>query len=86
MQPFITLRKILQQKLNIESPALRPSTNIKKELDMSDWEWNYLLNSVEQAWKISLPLSETEEIVNVKHLLAVVKKQIPPAYAKAVKV
>jgi hypothetical protein len=52
---------------------------------MSDWEWNYLLNSVEQAWKISLPLSETEEIVNVKHLLAVVKKQIPPAYAKAIK-
>jgi hypothetical protein len=52
---------------------------------MSDWEWNYLLNSVEQAWKISLPLSETEEIVNVKHLLAVVKKQVPQGYEKGIK-
>ena len=86
MQPFVTLRKILQQKLNIQSPALHPNTNLKRDLDMADWEWNYLLNAVEQAWKISLPPAETEEIVHVKHLLAVVKKQIPAGFAKGIRV
>ncbi|MBU3745373.1 MAG: hypothetical protein FGM61_12660 [Sediminibacterium sp.] len=85
MQPFLSLRKILQQKLNINSPALKPHTNLKQDLDMTDWEWNYLLNAVEQAWKISLPLSETEEISNAKHLLAIAKKQIPPAHTRGIR-
>ncbi|NDA62758.1 MAG: hypothetical protein EBX50_12040 [Chitinophagia bacterium] len=85
MQPFLSLRKILQQKLNINSPALKPHTNLKTDLDMSDWEWNYLLNAVEQAWKISLPLSETEELSNAKQLLAVAKKQIPPTRIRGIR-
>ena len=85
MQPFDTLRKILQQKLNIQSPALHPNTHFKRDLDMADWEWNYFLNAIEQAWKISLPPAETEEIVHVKHLLAVVKKQVPAGCAKGIR-
>lgn len=85
MQPFLSLRKILQQKLNINSPALKPHSNLKKDLDMTDWEWNYLLNAVEQAWKISLPLSETEELSQAKHLLAVAKKQIPPTRIRGIR-
>ena len=85
MQPFLSLRKILQKKLNINSPALKPHTNLKTDLDMSDWEWNYLLNAVEQAWKISLPLSETEELSNAKQLLAVAKKQIPPTRIRGIR-
>ena len=53
---------------------------------MADWEWHYLLNAVEQAWKISLPPAETEQIVHVKHLLAVVKKQVPAGFAKEIRV
>jgi hypothetical protein len=64
MQPIITLRKLLEQKLNIDSARLSPSTNLKKDLEMSEWEWDYLLNSIEQAWKISLPSSEINEVVN----------------------
>jgi hypothetical protein len=50
---------------------------------MSEWEWDYLLNSIEQAWKISLPSSEINEVVNVRHLLAVVKKQRPNKFSKS---
>lgn len=83
MQPIITLRRLLQQKLNIDSETLSPSTNLKKDLEMSEWEWDYLLNSIEQAWKISLPSSEINEVVNVRHLLAVVKKQRPNKFSKS---
>lgn len=82
MQPLNTLRKLLHQKLNINATALSPSTNLKKDLEMSEWEWDYLLNSIEQVWKISLPSSETEEVVNVKHLLAVVRKHRPGGFDK----
>ena len=83
MQPIITLRKLLEQKLTIDSATLSPSTNLKKDLEMSEWEWDYLLNSIEQAWKISLPSSEINEVVNVRHLLAVVKKQRPNKFSKS---
>jgi len=83
MQPIITLRRLLEQKLNIDSATLSPSTNLKKDLEMSEWEWDYLLNSIEQAWKISLPSSEINEVVNVRHLLAVVKKQRPNKFSKS---
>jgi acyl carrier protein len=83
MQPLSTLRRLLQQKLNIDSAALTPSTNLKKDLEMSEWEWDYLLNSIEQAWEISLPSTETKDVVNVKHLLTVVKKQQPNKFSKS---
>ena len=49
---------------------------------MTEWEWDYLLNSIEQTWKISLPSPEINEVVNVSHLLAVVKKQRPNKFSK----
>ena len=59
-----------------------PKTDLRRDLEMSEWEWDYLLNSIEQTWKISLPSPEINEVVNVSHLLAVVKKQRPNKFSK----
>jgi acyl carrier protein len=83
MQPLNTLRKLLYQKLNIKATSVSHSTKLKQDLEMTEWEWDYLLNSIEQAWEISLPPTETQEVVNVKHLLAVVKKQQPNKFSKS---
>ena len=83
MQPIVTsIQKILKQKLNIYTPSLTSKTDLKKDLNLSDWELNYLLNAVEQAWHISITPQDSENIVNVKHLLAVVKKQVPSGSGK----
>jgi len=75
MPTLNALRRLLQQKLNIDTSSLSPTTNLKQDLEMSDWEWDYLMNSIEQACEISLPASEINQVVIVKHLLVLVKKQ-----------
>lgn len=77
MQTISTLRRILHQKLNIDPAGLSQETDLRRDLEMTEWEWDYLLNSIEQTWKISLPPAEMNTVVNVKHLLSVVRKQIP---------
>ena len=76
MQPTAnSIQKLLQEKLNIYSADLNPRTDLKKDLDMVDWEMLYLLNAIEQTWNISITQYDSDKIVNVKHLMEVVKKQ-----------
>ena len=77
MQPIVTsIQKLLKQKLNIYTPVITPKTELKKDLELADWEMLYLFNAIEQKWHISFTQQETENIVNVQHLLAVVKRQV----------
>jgi len=76
MQPAVSsIQKLLKQKLNIYSRVLTLQTDLKKDLEMADWEILYLLNSVEQAWQVSIPPKDSERIISIEHLLAAVKKQ-----------
>ncbi len=78
MQPIVTsIQKLLKQKLNINTSILTSKTDLKKDLNLADWEMLYLFNAVEQTWHISITQQESENIVYVKHLLALVKKQVP---------
>jgi uncharacterized protein YlxP (DUF503 family) len=71
MQPFVnSIQKLLKKKLNI-STALTPETDLKKDLDLVDWEMLYLLNAIEKKWHVSI--SETDQIGSVEQLLAAVK-------------
>ncbi len=77
MQPVVTsIQKLLKQKLNIYTPVLTSKTDLKKDLNLVEWEMNYLFNAIEQTWHISITQQDSDNIVNVKHLLAVVKKQV----------
>ncbi len=81
MQPIITgIQKLLKQKLNIYSSALTLKTDLKKDLDLVDWELLYLLNAVEETWHISIPQNESDNIVRIEHLLMIVKKQKKSAF------
>jgi hypothetical protein len=72
MQPFVTsIQKLLKKKLNISTP-LTPETDLKKDLDLVDWEMLYLLNAVERKWHVSI--SESDQIANIEQLLAAVKR------------
>ena len=76
MQPAVSsIQKLLKQKLNIYARVVTLQTDLKKDLELSDWEILYLLNSVEQAWQVSIPLNDSENIISIEHLLAAVKKQ-----------
>ncbi len=76
MQPIVnSIQKLLKQKLNIYSPTLSTKTDLKKDLNLVDWEMLYLLNAVEETWHISITPQDSERIVNVQHLLAVVRKE-----------
>ena len=78
MQPIVTsIQKLLRKKLNIYSPAITYKTDLKKDLNLVEWEMQYLFNVIEQTWHISFSQQETEKIVNVQHLLTAVKKQYP---------
>ncbi len=73
MQPFmISIQRLLKQKLNIRTNSLTPETDLKKDLDLVDWEMLYLLNAVEKKWHVSI---DTENIGSIEQLLAVVRKQ-----------
>ena len=77
MQPTTnSIQKLLQEKLNIYPDLLNPATNLKKDLDMVDWEMHYLLNAIEEVWNISITQHESDKIVNMKQLMAVVKQQL----------
>ena len=76
MQPFVnSIQKLLKQKLNIYTTGLTPKTDLKKDLNLVDWEMLYLLNAVERKWHVSIAQNECEKIGNIEQLLAVVKKQ-----------
>lgn len=77
MQPSVnSIQKLLKKKLNIYTTVLTPKTDLKKDLDLVDWEMLYLLNAIEQVWNISITQNDSEKIVNMEHLMAVVKKQV----------
>jgi acyl carrier protein len=72
MQALVTsMQKLLKQKLNIRT-AITPNTDLRKDLELADWELQYLLNAVENKWHVSV--SDTEQIGNVAQLIAVVNK------------
>jgi acyl carrier protein len=76
MQPFVnSLRKLIQQKLNIYPAVLTPKTDLKKDLDLVDWEMLYLMNAIENKWHISLAQNDSDNIGNIEQLMAIVKKQ-----------
>ena len=76
MQVFVnSIQKLLKQKLNIYATALTPETDLKKDLELVDWEMLYLLNAVERKWHVLIAQNESEKIGNIEQLLAVVKKQ-----------
>lgn len=73
MQPFVmSLQRLLKKKLNI-STTITPKTDLKKDLDLVDWEMLYLLNAIEKRWHVSI--ADTDEIGNIEHLLAMVEKK-----------
>lgn len=69
------IQQILRKKLNINAPALSAKTDLKKDLELVDWEMLYLLNAVENKWHVSLPNPETDSIGNVGQLMAAVQAQ-----------
>ncbi len=72
MQAMINgMQKLLKQKLNIRTD-ITPNTDLRKDLELAEWEMQYLLNAVETKWHISL--SDNESIGNVAQLMAVVKR------------
>lgn len=80
MRPIVNgIQKLLKQKLNIYPTKLTPQTDLKKDLDLVDWEMLYLLNAIEQTWHISLALNDMDNMASMEHLLAVVKKQVSVA-------
>jgi hypothetical protein len=73
MQTFVnSIQKLLKQKLNINSISLTPKTDLKKDLDLVDWEMLYLFNAVEKKWHVSI---DADNIGNIEQLMAVVRKQ-----------
>lgn len=77
MRPIVNgIQKLLKQKLNIYPTVLTANTDLKKDLNLVDWEMLYLLNAIEQNWHISLTQNETDDFSRMDNLLAVVKKQV----------
>lgn len=76
MQTMVnSIQKLLKQKLNIYTTALTPKTDLKKDLNLVDWEMLYLLNAVEKKWHVSITQNDQETIGNIEQLVAVVRKQ-----------
>ncbi len=76
MQTFVnSIQKLLKQKLNIYATTLTPETDLKKDLNLVDWEMLYLLNAVERKWRVSITQNDQETIGNIEQLVAVVRKQ-----------
>lgn len=72
MQALVTsMQKLMKQKLNIRT-HITPHTDLRKDLELADWEMQYLLNAVENKWHVSV--ADTEQIGNVAQLLAVVQR------------
>lgn len=76
MQPFVNgIQRLLKQKLNISVSFLTPETDLKKDLDLVDWEMLYLLNAIEKKWHVSITQSDSDNIGNIEQLMVLVKKQ-----------
>lgn len=76
MQAIVnSIQKLLKQKLNIYATVLTPKTDLKKDLDLVDWEMLYLLNAVEKKWHVSITQNDQDSIGNIEQLVAVVRKQ-----------
>lgn len=70
-----SIQKLLKQTLNISPVSLIDSTDLRKDLNLVDWEIAYLLNAIERAWHISIAESETNETMNVKYLMELVSNE-----------
>jgi acyl carrier protein len=81
MQPLVnSIQKLLKRKLNIYPSALSIKTDLKKDLDLVDWEMAYLLNAVEQTWHIHISENDASNIASMGQLIAVVRREaLPPA-------
>ncbi len=81
MQPLVnSIQKLLKRKLNIYPSALSIKTDLKKDLDLVDWEMAYLLNAVEQTWHIRISENDASNIASMGQLIAVVRREaLPPA-------
>jgi acyl carrier protein len=77
-----SIQKLLLQKLNINTSSLSPKTNLKKDLDLVDWELLYLLNAIEETWNISIHENDLNKIVHMKYLMEVVRRQLNAPTAK----
>ncbi len=76
MQTLVnSIQKLLKQKLNINTQAITPKTDLKKDLNLVDWEMAYLMNAVEKKWHVSINQSDLEKIGNIEQLVAVVKQK-----------
>lgn len=76
MQAIVnSIQKLLKQKLNIYPTVLTPQTDLKRDLNLVDWEMLYLLNAVEKKWHVSITQNDQESIGNIEQLVAVVRKQ-----------
>lgn len=79
MQPLLVgIQKLLKKKLNINTTLVDPQTDLKRDLQLADWEMLYLLNAVESKWRVSIAQNEQEQIGNVAQLLAVLEKGAAP--------
>jgi hypothetical protein len=78
MKPIVkSIKKLLKQTLNISPVSLIDSTDLRKDLNLVDWEIAYLLNAVEKAWHISISENVTDKTMNVKYLKELVRMQVP---------
>lgn len=76
MQTIVnSIQKLLKQKLNIYTTALTPKTDLKKDLNLVDWEMLYLLNAVEKKWHVSITQNDQDTIDNIEQLVAVVRRK-----------
>lgn len=79
MQPLLVgIQKLLKKKLNINTTLVDPQTDLKRDLQLADWEMLYLLNAVENKWRVSIAQNEQEQIGNVAQLLALLEKSAAP--------
>ncbi len=72
-----SIKKLLKKTLNISPVSLIDSTDLRKDLNLVDWEIAYLLNAVEKAWHISISENVTDKTMNVKYLKELVRMQVP---------
>lgn len=76
MQTIVnSIQKLLKQKLNIYATALTPKTDLKKDLNLVDWEMLYLLNAVEKKWHVSITQNDQDTIDNIEQLVAAVRRK-----------
>jgi len=71
-----SIKKLLKKTLNISPISLIDSTDLKKDLNLVDWEVAYLLNAIENAWHISISDYDTDRAMNVKFLKELVNNQM----------